>query len=50
MSGIFGIPGAINPAGIDSGFYGYVGSMFIGFIVGFIITFIWGYSNKKKAK
>lgn len=50
MSGIFGIPGAINPAGIDSGFYGYVGSMVIGFIVGFIITFLWGYSNKEKAK
>lgn len=48
MTGVFGIPGAINPAGLDSGFYGYVGSMIVGFIVGFILTFLWGYTNKQK--
>lgn len=49
MPGIFAIPSAINPGGMDSGFYGYVGSMVIGFIVGFILTFLWVYSNKEKA-
>lgn len=50
MPGIFAIPSAINPGGIDMGFYGYAGSMLIGLVAGFIITFIWGYSTKEKAK
>ncbi|WP_238902935.1 PTS transporter subunit EIIC [Clostridium sp. YIM B02506] len=49
VAGVFGIPGYINPAGIDSGFYGYVGSMVVGFVVAFILTYIWGYKNKTEA-
>ena len=47
MPGVFAIPAAINPSGIDMGFYGYVGSMVIGLVVGFIITYFFGYSNKE---
>lgn len=45
-SGFFAIPGAINTAGIDKGFYGYVGQMIIGFIVAFVLTYFWGYKAK----
>ncbi|WP_017470403.1 PTS transporter subunit EIIC [Amphibacillus jilinensis] len=48
-SGFFAIPGAINPAGIDTGFWGYVGQMPIGFIVAFVLTYFWGYKTKVRA-
>ncbi|MGO4731072.1 beta-glucoside-specific PTS transporter subunit IIABC [Paenibacillus sp. 2KB_22] len=47
-SGVFGIPGAINPDGIDGGFYGYVLQMGVGLIVGFILTYLWGSKRKTK--
>lgn len=46
-SGIFGIPGAINSKGLDAGFYGYVLQMVVGLIVGFILTYYWGYQTKE---
>lgn len=46
-SGIFGIPGAINSKGLDAGFYGYVLQMAVGLIVGFILTYYWGYQTKE---
>ncbi|MNW31334.1 PTS system beta-glucoside-specific EIIBCA component [compost metagenome] len=46
-SGIFGIPGAINSKEIDAGFYGYVLQMAVGLIVGFILTYYWGYQTKE---
>lgn len=47
-SGLLQIPLAINPSGIDSGFYGLIASAAVGFVVGFILTFIFGYSKKKE--
>ncbi|MFT8349603.1 PTS transporter subunit EIIC [Clostridium saccharoperbutylacetonicum] len=46
MSGIFSIPAGINPNGVDTGFYGYVGSMVVGFIIAFIVTYLWKFDNK----
>ncbi|MET1170844.1 hypothetical protein BK124_02855 [Paenibacillus amylolyticus] len=48
-SGVFGIPGAVNPQGIDSGFYGYVLQMAVGLVVGFILTYLWGYQTRTKS-
>lgn len=45
-SGLLQIPLGINPNGIDVGFYGFIASMVVGFVVGFILTYLWGYSNK----
>lgn len=41
-SGVFAITGAINPKGIDTGFYGYLLEMLVGLILGFILTYLWG--------
>ncbi|MCP1427217.1 PTS system beta-glucosides-specific IIC component [Paenibacillus sp. DS2363] len=48
-SGVFGIPGAVNPQGIDPGFYGYVLQMAVGLVVGFILTYLWGYQTRTKS-
>ncbi|WP_145326297.1 beta-glucoside-specific PTS transporter subunit IIABC [Paenibacillus xylanexedens] len=48
-SGVFGIPGAVNPQGIDSGFYGYVLQMAVGLVVGFILTYLWGHQTRTKS-
>ncbi|WP_217363769.1 glucose PTS transporter subunit IIA [Paenibacillus sp. DCT19] len=45
-SGVFGIPGAVNPQGVDAGFYGYVLQMAVGLVVGFILTYLWGYKPR----
>lgn len=46
-SGLLGIPLIINTSGIDSGFYGGIASQIIGFLVGFILTYAWGFRDKK---
>ena len=46
-SGIFGIPGFINPAGIDAGFYGAIISSIAGFVLGFILTYIISKNTKE---
>ncbi|WFA86756.1 beta-glucoside-specific PTS transporter subunit IIABC [Paenibacillus amylolyticus] len=48
-SGVFGIPGAVNPQGIDPGFYGYVLQMAVGLVFGFILTYLWGYQTRTKS-
>ncbi|WP_339276141.1 beta-glucoside-specific PTS transporter subunit IIABC [Paenibacillus sp. FSL W8-0426] len=48
-SGVFGIPGAVNPQGIDAGFYGYVLQMVVGLVVGFILTYLWGYKTRSES-
>jgi beta-glucoside PTS system EIICBA component len=45
-AGVFSIPTYINPKGIDIGFYGSVGSMILGFLAAFLLTFFLGYKNK----
>ena len=45
-AGLFSIPSFINPKGIDAGFYGSLGSMVLGFIVAFLVTYLWGYKNE----
>lgn len=47
-SGILQFPLAINPKGLDMGFYGIILSSIVGFGVAFVLTFLFGYSNKKK--
>ncbi|QOS76940.1 PTS glucose transporter subunit IIA [Paenibacillus sp. JNUCC31] len=48
-SGVFGIRGAVNPQGIDAGFYGYVVQMLVGLVVGFILTYLWGYKTRSES-
>ncbi|MFC9712386.1 beta-glucoside-specific PTS transporter subunit IIABC [Paenibacillus sp. NPDC056933] len=48
-SGVFAIPGAVNPQGIDAGFYGYVVQMAVGLVVGFILTYLWGYKTRSES-
>ncbi|MCM8711543.1 PTS transporter subunit EIIC [Clostridium sp. SYSU_GA19001] len=45
-AGLLQIPSAINPKGIDTGFYGFLLSAAVGLAVGFILTLIWGYNSK----
>lgn len=47
-AGILQLPLAINPSGIDLGFYGIIASAIIGFIVAFILTLIFGYEDIKE--
>lgn len=49
-AGVFAIPGAINPEGIDLGFYGYVIQMAVGLIVAFVLTYFWGYQKSGNNK
>jgi len=57
-SGVFKIPTAINPEiGPDMGFYGYILALVVGFILAFVLTWIFGFSdatdpilNKNKKK
>ncbi|MEC0125549.1 beta-glucoside-specific PTS transporter subunit IIABC [Paenibacillus pabuli] len=48
-SGVFAIPGAVNPQGIDAGFYGYVVQMAVGLVIGFILTYLWGYKTRSES-
>ncbi|KPG68460.1 beta-glucoside-specific PTS transporter subunit IIABC [Enterococcus sp. RIT-PI-f] len=45
-SGLLGIPLIINTSGIDNGFYGGIASQIVGFIVGFALTYTWGFKEK----
>ena len=45
-SGLLGIPLIINPNGLDLSFYGGISSQIVGFISGFLITYIWGFTKK----
>lgn len=40
--GIFGIFSYLNPAGVDSGFYGAIIATVLGFVLGFVLTFFFG--------
>ena len=43
--GVFSIPSRINPeVGFDMGFYGFLIAITVAFILGFVLTYIWGYS------
>lgn len=44
--GIFGLPSCINPEGLDQGFYGYLIGIATAFILGFILTYLFGFSDK----
>lgn len=44
-AGLFGIPLFINPNGIDTGFIGFILSVLIAFVLGFILTYMFGYKN-----
>ncbi|KAB7665021.1 beta-glucoside-specific PTS transporter subunit IIABC [Bacillus sp. B1-b2] len=48
--GIFGVPSYISPDGIDMSLWGAVISIIAGFVVGFILTLIFGGINKEKAQ
>ncbi|MEC0124536.1 beta-glucoside-specific PTS transporter subunit IIABC [Paenibacillus pabuli] len=43
--GVFGIPIFINPKGMDTGFIGFILSVLIAFVLGFILTYMFGYKN-----
>lgn len=45
-SGLLCIPLIINPNGLDLSFYGGISSQIVGFIAGFLITYIWGFTKK----
>src|SRR5699024_4744485 len=45
--GVFGIPMFINPEGANSEFYGFVVSLVVGFLAAFILTYLFGYNEKK---
>lgn len=42
--GLFQFPLAINPEGLDAGFYGLLISAAVGFVIGLILTFVLGYN------
>ena len=46
-AGIFALPGCINPAGIDLGFYGTIVCMVLGLVLGFLITYFWGMKKER---
>ncbi len=49
--GIFGIPSFINKeAGPDSGFYMSIVAVLVAFIVGFVLTYVFGFKDKVEAK
>lgn len=47
-SGVFGFTGAINPSGIELGFYGAIVQTLVGFVLAFVLTYFWGYKTKSK--
>ncbi|WP_018883183.1 beta-glucoside-specific PTS transporter subunit IIABC [Paenibacillus massiliensis] len=44
--GIFGIPMFIGPEGMDQGFVGFLISVVVAFIGGFVLTYLFGYKNQ----
>jgi beta-glucoside PTS system EIICBA component len=48
--GVFGIPMFINPEGINSEFYGFAISLLAALVTAFVLTFLFGYSNKMDSK
>jgi beta-glucoside PTS system EIICBA component len=47
--GIFGIPTYIGPEGITFGFWGAIISIVVGFIVAFVLTYLFGGINKEQS-
>lgn len=47
-AGLVGIPTYLNPEGLDTGFYGLLLSMIVGFVVGFALTIIAMKKNSKR--
>ncbi|NYE09262.1 PTS system beta-glucosides-specific IIC component [Bacillus niacini] len=47
--GVFGIPTYIGPEGITFGFWGAIISIIVGFIVAFVLTYLFGGINKEKS-
>lgn len=46
-TGVFAIPNYINPkTGIDSGFYGYLIAISVGAVIGFILTWLFGFKDE----
>ncbi|GBU11244.1 hypothetical protein AwErysi_08600 [Erysipelotrichaceae bacterium] len=46
--GILALPGVINPAGLDAGFYGAIIAMVVSFILGFVFTALFYKEEDKK--
>lgn len=47
-AGIFSLPGCINPAGIDSAFYGSIISAALGLTLGYLLTYFFGIPKKEE--
>ncbi|MFB3164921.1 beta-glucoside-specific PTS transporter subunit IIABC [Neobacillus sp. 179-J 1A1 HS] len=47
--GVFGIPTYIGPEGITFGFWGAIISIVVGFIVAFVLTYLFGGINKEQS-
>ncbi|MDL4840970.1 beta-glucoside-specific PTS transporter subunit IIABC [Aquibacillus rhizosphaerae] len=47
--GIFGIPSFIGPEGMDAGFYGMLIALAVSFVLGFVLTYLFGLKREEEA-